>query len=78
MVRRGRHLSSGQVARIKGLDVYAMMGGKVVGHALSLETLGITSNCTVSFFLRLRGGSRERICLGSGRARIASRSVAGR
>ena len=74
VVRRGRHVALGQVAGIKGVDVCAMMGGKIVDHALSLETLGIASNCTVSFFLRLR----KKMCLGSGRARIASRSVAGR
>ena len=61
VVRGGRHLALGQVARIKGLDVHARMGGKIVDHALKLETLGITSNYTVSFFLRLRGGSRENV-----------------
>ena len=45
-------------------------------HALSLETLGITSNCTVSLLSRLRVGL-VRTCLGSGRVQIASRSVAG-
>ena len=61
VVRGGKHDALAQVAGIKGLDVYAMMGGKIVDHALSLETLGFTSNCTVSFFLRLRGGSRENV-----------------
>ena len=51
MVRGGRHVALGQVAGIKGVDVYAMMGGKSVDHALSLETLGVTSNCTVLLLL---------------------------
>ena len=41
--------------------LYAMVGGKIVDHSLSLERIGITSNCTVSFFSRLRGGSRDNV-----------------
>ena len=44
-----------------GMDVYAMVGRRIVNHSLSLESLGITPNCTVSFFSRLRGGSRENV-----------------
>ena len=51
----------GLVAGVMGMDVYAMVGGKIVDHSLSLESLGITLNCTVSFFSRLRGGSRDNV-----------------
>ena len=51
----------GQVAGVMGMDMYAMVGGKVVDHSLSLECIGITPNCTVSFFFRLRGGSRDNV-----------------
>ena len=43
------------------LDVHAMIGGRIVDHSLPLESPRITSNCTVSFFSRLRGGSRENV-----------------
>ena len=51
-------------ARLRGSTVWTCMPRwerRFVDHALSLETLGITSNCSVSFFLRLRGGSRENV-----------------
>ena len=51
----------GLVAGVMGMDMYAMVGGKVVDHSLSLECIGITPNCTVSFFFRLRGGSRDNV-----------------
>ena len=51
----------GLVAGVIGMDMYAMVGGKVVDHSLSLECIGITPNCTVSFFFRLRGGSRDNV-----------------
>ena len=60
VVRRGSHVALGLVAGVMGMDVYAMVGG-IVDHSLSLDSLGITSNCTVSFFSRLRGGSRENV-----------------
>ena len=46
-------------------------------RVVSLGRIGITSNCTVTFFSRLRGVGLVRTCLGSGRVQIASRSVAG-
>ena len=46
-VRGGWHVALGQVAGIKGGDVYAMMGWKMVDHALSLYTPGVTPSCTV-------------------------------
>ena len=61
VVREGSHVALGLVAGVMGMDVYAMVGGRIVNHSLSLESLGITSNCTVSFFSRLRGGSRENV-----------------
>ena len=61
MVRGGSHDALGLVAGVMGIDVYAMVGGKILNHSLSLESLGITSNCTVSFFPRLRGGSRDNV-----------------
>ena len=67
VVRRESHVAVGLVAGVMGMDVYVMVGGRIVNHSLSLESLGITSNCTVSFFSRHRGG----------RVQIASRSVAG-
>ena len=47
-----------------GMDVFIMVGGRIVDHSLSFETLGITSNSTVSFFSRLRGGSRDNVPAG--------------
>ena len=76
VVRGGCHVALGLVAGVMGVDVYAKVGGRIVNHSLSLESLGITSSCTVSFFSRLRGGLVT-TCLGSGRVQIASRSVAG-
>ena len=61
VVRGGSHVALGLVAWVMGMDVYAMVGGKIVDHSLSLECLGITSNCTVYFFSRLRGGSRGNV-----------------
>ena len=61
VVRGGSHVALGLVAGVTGMDMYAMVGGKIVDHSLSLESLGITSNCTVSFFSRLRGGSRDNV-----------------
>ena len=61
VVRGGSHVALGLVAGVMGMDVYAMVGGKIVDHSLSLGSLGITSNCTVSFFSRLRGGSRDNV-----------------
>ena len=61
VVRGGSHVALGLVAGVMGMDVYAMVGGKIVDHSLSLESLGVTSNCTVSFFSRLRGGSRDNV-----------------
>ena len=61
VVRGGCHVALGLVAGVMGVDVYAMVGGRIVNHSLSLESLGITSSCTVSFFSRLRGGSRDNV-----------------
>ena len=55
------HVALGLVAGVMNMDVHAMVGGRNVDHSLSLESLGNTSNCTVSFFSRLRGGSRENV-----------------
>ena len=41
MVKGGWHDALGQVAGVKGEEVYAMMGGKIVDHALSWYTLGL-------------------------------------
>ena len=60
VVRGGSRVSLGLVAGVTGLDVYAMVGGRIVDHSFSLGRLGITSNCTVTFS-RLRGGSRENV-----------------
>ena len=73
MVRGGSHVALGLVAGVMGTDLYAMVGGKIVNHSLSLESLGITSNCTVSSYLV----GLVTMCLGSGRVQIVSRSVAG-
>ena len=59
VVRGGSQVALGLVAGV--MDTYAMVGGKVVDHSLSLECIGITPNCTVSFFSRLRGGSRDNV-----------------
>ena len=61
VVRGCSHVALGLVAGVMGMDVYAMAGGRIVNHSLSLESLGISSNCTESFFSRLRGGSRENV-----------------
>ena len=61
VVRGGSQVALGLVAGVMGMDMYAMVGGKVVDHSLSLERIGITPNCTVSFFSRLRGGSRDNV-----------------
>ena len=61
VVRGGSQVALGLVAGVIGMDMYAMVGGKVVDHSLSLERIGITPNCTVSFFSRLRGGSRDNV-----------------
>ena len=61
VVRGGSHDALGLVAGVMGMDVYAMVGGKIVDHSLSLESLGVFPNCTVSFFSRLRGGSRDNV-----------------
>ena len=61
VVRGGSQVALGLVAGVMGKDMYAMVGGKVVDHSLSLERIGITPNCTVSFFCRLRGGSRDNV-----------------
>ena len=62
VVRGGSQVALGLVAGVMGMDMYAMVGGKVVDHSLSLESLGITSNCTVSFFSGLRGSLRTQLC----------------
>ena len=46
---------------VGGAQTQVMRGGKRVDPALSLYILGITPNCTVYFFNRLRGGSRENV-----------------
>ena len=61
VVRGGCHVVLGLVAGVMGMDVYAMVGGRIVNHSLYLESLGITSNCTVSFLSRHRGGSRDNV-----------------
>ena len=61
VVRGESQDSLGLVAGVIGMDVYAMVGGKVVDHSLSLECIGIVPDCTVSFFFRLRGGSRDNV-----------------
>ena len=61
VVRGESQDSLGLVAGVIGMDIYAMVGGKVVDHSLSLECLGIVPDCTVSFFFRLRGGSRDNV-----------------
>ena len=48
-------------AGVMGRDVHAMVVGRIVNHSLSLESLGVTSNCTVSFFSPLRSGSRDNV-----------------
>ena len=55
VVRGGSQVALGLVAGVIGMDMCAMVGGKVVDHSLS------ASNCTVSFFSRLRGGSRDNV-----------------
>ena len=76
VVRGGCHVALGLVAGVMDMDVYAMVGGRIVNHSLSLESLGITSNCAVSFFSRLRGGSRDNVPGQWTCSRVASRSVA--
>ena len=61
VVRGGSHVALGLVAGVMGMDVYAMVGGRIVDHSFSLSRLGVTSNCTVTFLSRLRGGSRENV-----------------
>ena len=48
-----------QVIGTDGLDVYAMMNGKIVDLRSTLWFCGITDGCTVHIHYRLRGGSRE-------------------
>ena len=72
VVRGGRHVALGLVAGVMGMDVHAMVGGKIVDHSLSLESLGITSPSSPGFVVGL-----VITCLGSGRVQYASRSVAG-
>ena len=43
VVRGGSHVALSLVASVIGTDVYAMVGGRIVDHSLSLESLGITS-----------------------------------
>ena len=42
-----------------GLDVYAMVHGKIVDLSSTLSSAGIVGDCTVHIHHRLRGGSRE-------------------
>ena len=48
-----------QVVGTDGLDVYAMMNGKILDLCSTLKSCGITDGCTVHVHFRLRGGSRE-------------------
>ena len=48
-----------QVIGMDGLDVCAMMNGKIVDLRSTLWFCGITDVCTVHTHCRLRGGSRE-------------------
>ena len=48
-----------QVVGMDGLDVYAMMNGKILDSRSTLRHCGITNDCTVHIRYRLRGGSRE-------------------
>ena len=44
-----------------GLDVYAMVHGKIVNLSSTLSSAGIVRGCTVYIHRRLRGGSRENV-----------------
>ena len=48
-----------QVVGTDGLDVCAMMNGKMLDSRSTLRHCGITNDCTVHIRYRLRGGSRE-------------------
>ena len=48
-----------QVIGTDGLDVYAMVNGKIVDLRSTLWSCGIIDGCTVHIHHRLRGGSRE-------------------
>ena len=48
-----------QVVGTDGVDVYAMMYGKILDLRSTLLFCGITDGCTVHIHYRLRGGSRE-------------------
>ena len=48
-----------QVVGADGLDVYAVMSGKILYLCSTLLDCGITDGCTVHVHYRLRGGSRE-------------------
>ena len=63
-----------QVVGTDGLDVYAMMNGKILDLRSTLWFCGITDGCTVHVHCRLRG---EVACLGSGRVHNASRNGKG-
>ena len=62
-VVRGWHDALGQVAGVKGLDVYAMVGGKIVDHASSLYCSELHCDLFVTVFVV----GPVRMCLGSGR-----------
>ena len=48
-----------QVIGTDGLDMYAMVSGKIVDLRSTLWSGGITDGCTVHIHCRLGGGSRE-------------------
>ena len=59
VVRGGLDEILSHVIDIGGLDVYAMVHGKMVDLSSTLSSAGIVGDCTVHIHHRLRGGSRE-------------------
>ena len=57
-VSGGSHVALGLVAGVMGMGGNATVGGRIVAHSCRL---GITSNCIVTFFSRLRGGYCENV-----------------
>ena len=59
IVRGGLQETLSHVIGTDGLDVHAMVYGRMVDMRSTLSSVGIVGGCTVYIHLRLRGGSRE-------------------